>query len=256
MEKDDVAKRRAYRRKKARKKHLLVGFVIFLIIGIIVFAALSLTVLFPVKKATFSGSKVYTSAQVETNIDIIGQNIITLSEKTIADTARRKLPYIDSVKIKRSFPDTVSVEITDAVEYAAYEQNGKYVITSVDGYILNIKASKPQSLIMIKAKIKKSEIGGKIEFEDEKTSATIETIVSELKKYKIKTDTIDITVPTEIKVGIMNNRFSVNLGTKQDIDKKLKHLSVMIKEIDGSSKGKIDLSGWNESNPTGILSKE
>ena len=256
MEGTDVAKRRAYRRKKARKKHLIAGFIIFVIVGLTVLTALSLTVLFPIKNVSFSGNKVYTVKQLEDNIGLKGKNIFTVSEKNTVNNAKKKLPYLESIKLRKKFPDSVSVEITEAKDYAAYKIGNKYYTVSKDGYVLAEKKTKPDGAIEIKTKSAKAVIGEKIVYSDPSAKDIIDQIIEKLENKKIKTDYIDVTSKTDITVGIRDGRFKVVLGTKQDIDKKVDHLCVMLGKVGDDEKGTINLSSWTESDPTGILVKE
>ncbi|MBO4467989.1 MAG: FtsQ-type POTRA domain-containing protein [Clostridia bacterium] len=256
MEKDEVAKRRAYRRKKARKKRVIIGFVLFLIIGLSVLIALSLTVLFPIKNVTFSGNKIYTEEQLEEGLQIKGKNFFTISEKKIVANGREKLPYVESVKIGRKFPDTVSVEVTEAKEFAVYNVKGGYYAVSKDGYVLSKKPSKPEGVVEIKTDLSKVKIGEKIDYSDGALEETIETLIDKLDKKKIKIDYIDLTSKTDITVGILDGRFKVMFGSKLNIERKIDHLCVMLGKISDGDKGTINLSSWSESDPTGILIKE
>lgn len=256
MQKDEVARRRAIRRRKARKKHLVTGFIVFLIFGVSIFIALSFTLLFPVKNAKFSGSNIYSEKELSQSITVKGKNIFTISESKLLKSARKKLPYIDSVKINRQFPDTVSVTVTDAKEYAAYAVKGKYYIVNEEGYVLSQKSKKPKNTIEIRAKSLKFTLGEQVDYPKESIKETLDTIITALNAKKIKIDYIDLSMQSKITVGIMNKRFNVNFGTRQNLDKKVDHLAAMIKKMDSKAKGTINLSVWSETDPTGILVKE
>ena len=256
MPNDSVAKRRAIRRKKARKKHLITGFIIFLIVGLSVFIALSFTLLFPVKNVEFGESQMYSKEQLAQNIQIKGKNIFTLSESKILLSVRKKLPYIATIKIKRKFPDTVTVSVTDAKEYAAFSVKGKYYLIDDEGYVLSQKSSKPAGTVEIKMNSVDLNVGEEVKYPKETNKETLDTIMNSLSANSIKIDYIDMTLQSQITVGIMNKRFKVNFGTKQNIDKKANHLAAMLKKMSSDAKGTINLSVWSENDPTGILVKE
>ena len=69
-------------------------------------------------------------------------------------------------------------------------------------------------------------------------------------KTGIRVTRVDITDELAITVGV-DGRFTVNLGTSNYIDKKFAHLSGMIKNMDASAAGKINLSMWTPSNTEG-----
>ena len=90
MERDTVEKRRAYRRKKAKQKRLIISFIFFGIIALSIVVALSLTVLFPVKKINFSGNKIYTEKQLEEGLELNGKNFFILTEKKNSRRGKKK----------------------------------------------------------------------------------------------------------------------------------------------------------------------
>ncbi len=255
MDRNEIARRRAKRRKAARRRHLLVGFVAFLIIALAVFIALSLTVLFPIKNVSYGGSKVYTAEQLENGMKIKGENIFTVSAKKIVSSSRPDFPYIGNVKIKRQLPDSLTVEITDATEHSAYFFNNKYYIVDKDGYVLKEDIILPKNLVIIKVKKAKFSIGKQVEFSDKSVESSIKKIYKHLNENNIKINSIDATDKAYYTAEILDGRFTVEFGSKNDLDKKIKHLSAMIKRIDSNVSGTIDLTCWSESNPTGILEK-
>ncbi|HCH27923.1 MAG TPA: hypothetical protein DEW35_00290 [Ruminococcaceae bacterium] len=256
MDRNTVEKRRAYRRKKAKKRRLIVGFIFFGLVVLSITVALTLTVLFPVKKIDYIGNKVYSDEQLAENLNIKGKNIFVLSEKTVTEDARKKLPYIKDVGISKKFPDAVSVKITEAKDFAAYQVGSVYYMISEDGYVLAEKQTKPENVIEIRAREVKQTVGEKVDYSDDTSREVVETIINNLKKNNIKIDYIDVKSATDINSGIMNGRFKVVFGTKLNIDKKTDHLCEMIKSIDGAEKGTINLSLWSESDPVGRFIKE
>lgn len=256
MDKKDIEKRRAYRRKKAKKKRLIIGFVFSFLIALSIIVTLSLTVLFPVKKVVFSGNNLYSEEQLQENIGLKGKNIIVVSESKTLEEARKKLPYIKEIKISKKFPDTVSVEISEAEDYAAYRVGYAYYMISEDGYVLSQKKIKPENAVEIKAKESKQKIGEKVKYPDSASQDVIQTITEKLKTKDIKIDYIDVTSKTEITAGILNGRFKVVFGTKQNLDKKIDHLCEMIKNINKEDKGTITLTSWSESEPVARFGKE
>ena len=79
---DEVKRRRAERRRKIRRKRIITGFISFLIVSVIVFAILSVTVLFPVKRVSVTGSKIYTANQIVKASEVTqNSNIFLVSSK-------------------------------------------------------------------------------------------------------------------------------------------------------------------------------
>ena len=77
----------------------------------------------PVKTITASGKSVYSSDEIVSACGIVpGENIFTVSEKKVNAILTSALPYIGSVKVKRDFPDKLSLTVTATSE--KYADNG------------------------------------------------------------------------------------------------------------------------------------
>lgn len=255
MNNDDIAKRRAYRTKKARRKHLKIGFFIFFIFSVSVFFVLALTVLFPIKTVIVSGSEKYSAAQIGEVTSFKGKNLFTLKEETLLNEMRNKLPYVEKVKIKRELPDTIKVIISDAKSYAAYEIKGGYAVVSEKGFVLEKTNSLPENLFLIKANNVKADLGKEIQLKP-KEKEVISILINELTKRKIKINSIDLIDSLNITAVIDDGRFKVNFGSKTNIENKCNHLEGMINSLEKDVKGTINLSMWTKTNREGTLIRE
>ena len=72
-------------------------------------------------------------------------------------------------------------------------------------------------------------------------------MISCLEKNKIKINSIDVTDKNNIKFRV-DDRFDVILGSKANYENKIAQLESMIKNIEETRKGTINLSIWNENN--------
>ncbi len=255
MDSNEIAKRRAMRRKAARRKHLKVGFILFLIFALLIGATLSVTVLFPIKKVVASGSKIYSNEEIISISKLKGKNLFTVSEKTLLTKLQSKMPYVDTVKVKRTFPDTVTLKVTDATEYEAYKINDKFYTVSKNGIVLAEYNEKPQHTFEVRLNSVKCKIGNSVTVKDEKELEILNAIKTELSAKKINVDYIDITKLTNLTVGV-EGRFEVLLGSNTDIDRKIAHLNGMINSIDKTQSGTINLSMWTTSKSEGTFIKD
>ncbi len=255
MNNEEVAKRRAYRRKKARKRHFIAGFIIFLIFSVAIFVVLSLTVLFPIKTVIISGSNKYSASTVSSATSFANKNIFTFSEEKLLEDLRAKLPYVEKVKIKRQLPDTVKIIITDAKRYAVYESDGKFAEVSEKGYVLETTDKLPENTLHIKAKNVKAELGKKIKLNKSDKQA-IKTITEELTKRNIKINSIDVTDSLDINAKILDGKFKVIFGSKTNLPQKCNHLEGMLNSFDDNVRGTVNLSMWTKTNRDGTLIRE
>lgn len=251
----DVKKRRAERRKKIVKRRLTIAFIFLMVVTVIVLAIMCLTVFFPVLNVRASGSKIYTSTQIVKASGINEEtNLFTVSEKGIEEVIKNKLPYVDTVTLKRELPDTISLEISDAKEYAAVGQEGLYFVISESGFVLNSYEEIPQNTFLLNAGNAICKVGTQINFKDSQKADLAYKIAEALQKSKIKINSIDVTSSVNITVRVCD-RFDVKLGTEENLEKKILHLGGMIKSI-GDRGGQINLSMWSESHSEGSFVPE
>ena len=91
---------------------------------------------------------------------------------------------------------------------------------------------------------------------DEKSAKEItDTITDSLKKHNISLNKINLSDKLVIKIKV-ENRFTVNLGTSNNLQEKIRHLSSMIKEIDPKKQGEINLSMWTSDNTQGTFKEK
>lgn len=230
---------------------MLIGFMLFIVLLILVGVILSLTVLFPINNITAKGSVKYTAEQIISSSGIkTGDNLFISSVKT--DDLREKLPYVESVKVNRTLPDSITITVKDAVPYACYYSEGMYYTVSKLGYVLEALEEKPDSLFEIRASGIKCSLGKAVTFTSEKTEALIYEIGGYAEEYGLSLDYIDVTNELAITAKA-ENRFIVNFGTSNFLSNKFAHLTSMIKNIEETKTGKINLSMWTTENTEGTF---
>lgn len=242
-EKDDFQIRREERQKKLRKKRFKRALIIFGILAVLVAVILCLTVLFPIKKVTASGSKIYSEAQIIKAASIKGKNLFVTTEDATETKLRKKLPLIDGITFERSLSGTVKIKVKDADEYAYYVSGGRFYSVSKKGYVMKRYSKEPYGLIKIVCSGVSCKIGEKVKIKKEKEAETVEKLISAMEEKDLKIDWIDVSNSIAVKINILG-RFEVNFGTTGYLDKKISHLNGMINSIGEGRSGRIDLSMW------------
>lgn len=246
----DVNKRRAERQKKARRRRLKIAFIFFLIIALITLAIMCFTVFFPIKRINVSGSEIYSKSQiVKASKLTTDDNLWVVSEEEIENNIRKKLPYIDSVKLKRVFPDAVILTVTDAKEYAYYQSGENYFILSDSGYILKEQTEIPENVFQIVTSGMEGDVSQKAVYKNTAEEELVNTLISALQNKEINIDKIDVSNILQITLEV-EGRFTVVLGNTDYTQEKIAHLSGMIESIP-DRKGKINLSMWTPTNSQG-----
>lgn len=252
---DEFLRKRYERQRQIRKRRAKICLIFFLIILLAVGAVLSVTVFFPIKNITAKGSKIYTPTQIIENSGIdLGDNLIVVSKNKTLNNLKSKLPFVEGVEISRSFPDTLTLKVTDAKEHTCYKVGKNYYSVSKSGWVLKSYSKKPKDIMFVITDKVKCKVGNAIEFSDESVKETSKTLIDTLTNYKLSVEYVDITEKLSIKAKV-EDRFIVNFGSSKDLESKTKHLKAMIREIGENATGKIDLSMWSIQNTQGAFTE-
>lgn len=254
--KDEFLRKRMERQRRIRKRRLIIFFSFFIVFLLCVGVALSLTIFFPIEKLNIVGSKIYSAEEIENISGInIGDNLFAINKASLLSKLKSKLPYIDGVDIERKLPSTLIIKVKDADEYASFELEDKYYIVSKSGWVLNESDTVNESLILIKGADVKCKIGTEMKIINSEQEEQIIEIADVLSKTGINTNYIDITDPISLTLGV-EERFTVELGSPNNLEEKIKQLASMIKSIDSNKSGKINLSMWTSANKKGTFIAE
>lgn len=254
--KDEFMRKRMERQRKIRKRRLISFFIFFIIFTLCVGVALSLTVFFPIERINITGSKIYTARKIEdvSGLDI-GDNLFAISRASVLAKLKSKLPYVEDIEIERELPGTLNIKVSDADEYAAFETENKFYTVSKSGWVLNEADEVPENLLLIKGAEIKCKTGSEIEILKQEQKEQIIDIATTLSETKINTDYIDISNTISLVIGV-EGRFTVELGTSNNLKEKIEHLSSMIENTDLEKRGKINLSMWTSTNKKGTFVAE
>lgn len=246
---DEFLRKRKARQRKIRRRRIKIFLVLLLLLAVGAGVILSLSVFFKIESISASGSSKYSAEEIIAASGIKkGDNLFVSSVND--EKLKRKLPYIEKITVKRSLPATFTIKVTDAEEYVCYLSGNKYYPVSRSGRVLSKTDEKPEGIPEISAGGLTLKVGRKLAFAKEKTENTLNEIFENAEKTEIRITRVDITDELAITLGV-DGRFTVNLGTSNYIDKKFAHLSSMMKNMDASAAGKINLSMWTPSNTEG-----
>ncbi len=250
----DINSRRAARQKKARKRQLKMLLILFVVIAIITLVIMCFTVFFKVEKIKVTGSEKFTSQQIVHASKITTDDSwFFLSEDEIEENVRKELPFVDSVELKREFPNKVQLIVTDAKEYACYKSEEKYYVLSKNGYVLKQQDETPENVFEIKTRGIKGKPGEKAKYVNVSEEELVKKLITNLMENNINIDSIDVTSTLQIKLNI-EDRYTVYLGKNEYIEDKIKHLKGMIDAITNDA-DIIDLSIWRPDNRHGLTRK-
>ena len=230
----------------------MVFLVIFILAATLV--TLSLTVFFKIETLTVSGNTVYESSEILANSGVkVGDNMFLMLDSKIEQRLREKLPFVENLKINRILPNKMEIIITESEEYFCYPYAGQFFTASKDNRVLAKYSSAPSGLVLMKVSgLSNVEIGKTVTFTKEEESGYISKLFTAFEKHGISVTALDVTDLLSIEAKISQN-IVVNFGGPTDLDGKTAHLAAMLKKIDSSKQGVINLSVWSETKDEGYF---
>ncbi|MDO4380962.1 MAG: FtsQ-type POTRA domain-containing protein [Clostridia bacterium] len=244
---EEISKKRAKKKRRSKRFYAVTITAATLVVAVIATLVFCFAVGSPVKTITASGKSVYSSDEIVSACGIVpGENIFTVSEKKVNAVLTSSLPYIGSVKVKRDFPDKLSLTVTATSE--------KYLIPNTNGYICLDKNEKVLSTKKQKLKtgcfrldgFKGQSVKAGTAYEpckeDESRFETAKTIIALLEENGLKkANVLKLSSLTEIVV-VYDRRFNIYIGSADNIEKKIELAARVIKESVGKSNtGYIDV---------------
>lgn len=224
---------------------------VVLVVGVI----LSLTVLFKTQSYEITGNSLYPEEDIIAACGIgEGENIFMAPKTPAERRIKDKFPYVEEVDVGFRIPDTIKIEITQAVEgYLVKLSDDEYLLVSTKGRILDRIADKDayDLPIFIGPTLISGEIGDYVEYEDETVVAIIDSI-SEIfadNGYQGITE-IDATNTASITFTY-DGRIKVKLGIPEDLSYKIRTaMTIITNNIDinpnSAIEGILDVSRCNE----------
>ncbi len=233
------------RRKRKLKRLCTLALLFLLIAG--VGLALVLTLFFKIETVQVKGAKVYAQKEIleKSNIEI-GDNLFSVSEKTLNEVLPKSLPFIKSVDVERKLPDTLIINVTATKEIAALEKGSGYILIDETGKILDKDGSNLREGVAVVSGVSpvKAEEGEKISLKTEELTNTFITALQSIKNSDFKLVT-ELIMEKNGEVSMMyDDRIKVKLGSTVNIDKKIQRAKAAIdkeNEINPYTEGVLDL---------------
>lgn len=211
---------------------------VVLLIGVI----LSLTVLFKTEKIEVEGNSFYSEDQILSYANVALQSNIFVGKMTATpDKIAEKLPYVESAKVDFVVPDTIKITITDAVPSYVIMNDGKFLLISSKGRILDVVADNSSNYpVLSSSSLKNTTVGEYVSYSDENVPVILEEISDSLSKNEFKGITgIDVTNTANIKL-VYDNRIAVIIGLPEDIDYKIRTaMAIITEKLDPNKTGAI-----------------
>ena len=196
------------------------------------------------------------------------ENIFSFEPSEKAAVLEQNFPLLGSIKVIRDYPNTVVVQVTEAVPAYAVQNGNKWLVISDKWKILSEESTQPEGLCTLYGgKLQDTTPGQGFWFVDDADAASasgsasgsetaesesavstendrmeaLRTLRSKLEEYGLSQDVTRLEVAdTEQLAFLYQDRISVLLGTLNDLDYKLDRARYVLTNADGKGCGPTD----------------
>ena len=232
-QREEELKRREKEEKKAKKRrrhgNYVIYYIMLAIVAFIIFAILSVTVLFNCEEIIVEGESIYSSEKIIEASGLKGdENLIRLSLSGVDARILDELVSLDSAEVRKVFPNKIKITVTPAEPMANFYYAGKNYVISHVGRVMQIEKSAADCMEVVGYQPGDNVVVGDYitaaNPEQDETikliSSTLDLVgISEITKLDI-TDTLGITLTYE-------DRIVINLGAMLQLEEKL----TIVKEL-------------------------
>ena len=239
-------------KKKIRKKKIIKFILLaFIIIGILTF--LFISPVFNISEIDVKNNNKISSDTIESVSEIKKyKNIFLFSKSNSISKILESEPYVESVKIKRNFPNKVAIEVTERVpEVQIKVDDTTYAYINNQGYILEYSETKLDLPVVTSAhtdfaNLRAQDKTTRLCEDDLNSLGNILKIISMMKDYEIASyiDGFDIsnTDDLELKLNKEQQNKVVYFGDCSDLNTRILYLIEILKDTKGE-KGQIFING-------------
>lgn len=238
---EEEIKRQENRERKAKKRHKRGSYVIYYItlgvISFLIFAILSVTVLFNTEHIVVEGETIYSDEEIIAASGLKGnENLVSLNTGGIPERILEALVSLDSAKVTKEFPSTIRITVEPAVPMANFYYAGKNYVISHVGRVMSIESEKANCMEVIGYQPGESVvIGDYIEAANPEQDKLISLISGALSEAGIANITkLDISDTLSI-VLTYEDRIKISIGTTLNLREKLKIAKELIENHIGEA---------------------
>lgn len=179
-------------RKVRKKKHYLAKFLIFVVIcaGVGIFLSSGF---FDIKEIKVTGNKYYTDEEVINMADAkTGGNLFWGAGGSQIEDRLLEDSYFSEVKLSRTLPSTITIEVSERKQVAAITYGDKYVVIDEEGIILRKSSVDPKLTLLKGLTISKMNVGEGVAAEEADTLGTTLKMLGTIEEGDIFFKRIDV----------------------------------------------------------------
>ena len=258
------SKERRRRRRARRGGAPTVLVLVCLLVGVVAIIT-AMTIFFKVQTFTLTGDTRYSEEHIVAATGLQpGDNLVLFDKFSIIDQIFDACPYLDTVQIRRRYPDRVEIIVTECVAIAVIEDEkaqvpdpedetktiqvggtGRWLMDRNGKLLEKTSSATPTKLTRIYGvTLKDPQIGEYVEILQEDLEKPLFLLLNTAEDDGILQDIggMDFSKQYDIRFNYLE-RFTVEIGSTEDLDKKLRYLHTIIQDKLGTNaRGTLDLS--------------
>lgn len=225
----------------------------------------AMTIFFKIRTITLTGDTRYSEEYVAQASGLEpGDNLILFNKFAAIDSIFRACPYLDTVQMRRRYPDGIEILVTECVPAAVLEDapdtapdpkdpektlpvggTGSWLI-SLDGKLLEKTAVSAQyTLTRISGiTLSQPEVGKYANFFDEDDKKPLFLLLNTAADDGILQDIGEVDFSRQYDISFTYlNRFTVKIGSTENLEEKLCYLHLIVEDkLGANARGTLDLS--------------
>jgi cell division protein FtsQ len=233
------------RKRKRRRATFYTPIAIVLIVFAVFFG---ISVFFRVTDIQIVGAERYTAEQILSASRVSrGDNLLLLDPAEVIENITSRLPYISDVVVEKHIPDKITVTVTESRPVAAIEAAGQWWLLDQKGRALEkadrsalsgkvrVDGLNPDNVVAGQALV--------VTQKDVKKREALSRLLLALHHEEMldQCEWIDVSNIAGITMRY-GGRFTVVLGTADDVEKNLLRLVGVVEQLDEGDVGRIDMT--------------
>lgn len=235
------------RRKRRRSGHIRTVLALFCTVVTIAALLCAATVFFRVGQIKVTGVSPYSDeAIIEATGIQTGSSLIFFEKNRAIRQLFAACPYLETVRIHRQYPDTLEIIVTQSEPVAVIQSGDAGYVLSAAGKILQ-KTRQPEKAglcIVTGVQLESPIVGKNAKFSSEERQKPLILALNTFRENDILKEIGTVCLEELYDISFTyTDRFTVKIGTTDDLDRKLRYMHTLINEkISSTATGTIDVS--------------
>ena len=143
--------------KKHKKKRYLLKFIIFVLVCAAIYFAAHIPY-FDVNGIAVMGNQEITDEEVIKASGVkAGESIFNAEPLWVAHKIKKNNLYVDTAKVRRKFPNKVTITITEKSAMAQLRMGQNYVVTDIDGTVIEVAKEEKKATLIDNVEVKSAQ---------------------------------------------------------------------------------------------------